>query len=240
MGLAAVVVEEHARAAVHLADDDPLGAVDDEGAVVRHQGHVAHVDVLLLDVADRARAGVLVDVPDDQAQGHLQRRGVGHAALLALLDVVLGLLELVAHELQLGALREVHDREDRTEDFLQADAHPIGRRHVHLQEVIVGLLLHLDQIRHLGHFGDPAECPADTLASGKRSRHFLSSMLSPPAPGGEETSSNAGATTTAAGMREPSQSLTAGSLGGLCPSPRAKQNRPVTARGLRAPSGPSS
>ena len=33
MGLAAVVIEEDARAAVHLGDDHPLGAVDDEGAV---------------------------------------------------------------------------------------------------------------------------------------------------------------------------------------------------------------
>ena len=52
VGLALVVVEEDAGAAVHLGDDDALGAVDDESAVVRHQGHVAHVDVLLLDVAD--------------------------------------------------------------------------------------------------------------------------------------------------------------------------------------------
>ena len=96
VGLALVVVEEHAGRAVHLADDDALGAVDDEGAVVRHQRHVAHIDVLLLDVADRARAGVLVDVPDDEAQRHLERRGEGHAALLALLDVVFRLFELVA------------------------------------------------------------------------------------------------------------------------------------------------
>src|SRR3546814_8590546 len=44
MGLALVVVEEHARAAVHLADADALGAVDDEGALVGHERHVAHVD----------------------------------------------------------------------------------------------------------------------------------------------------------------------------------------------------
>jgi hypothetical protein len=31
MGLALVVVEEHAGRAVHLADDHALGAVDDEG-----------------------------------------------------------------------------------------------------------------------------------------------------------------------------------------------------------------
>ena len=38
--------------AVHLGDDDPLGAVDDEGALLGHERDVAHVDVLLLDVLD--------------------------------------------------------------------------------------------------------------------------------------------------------------------------------------------
>src|SRR3546814_9769508 len=120
MRLAAVMVEEHAGAAVHLRDDDALGAVDHEGAVTGHERHVAHVDVLLLDVADRARAGVLVDVPHHQAQRHLERRGEGHAALLALLDVVLRLFQLIAHELQLRPLREVADREDGGENLLQA------------------------------------------------------------------------------------------------------------------------
>ena len=48
-------------------DDDALGAVDDEGAVVGHERDLAEVDLLLLDVADRLRAGLFVDVPDDQA-----------------------------------------------------------------------------------------------------------------------------------------------------------------------------
>ena len=52
MALALVVIEEHARRAMHLRDDDALGAVDDERAVHRHQRHVAHIDVLLLDVLD--------------------------------------------------------------------------------------------------------------------------------------------------------------------------------------------
>ena len=58
MALALVVVEEHAGAAVHLRDDDALGAVDDEGAVVGHERHVAHVDVLLLDVLDGPGLGL--------------------------------------------------------------------------------------------------------------------------------------------------------------------------------------
>ena len=51
-------VEEHAGRAVQLADDDALGAVDDERAVVRHQRDVAEVDLLLLDVADGLGAGL--------------------------------------------------------------------------------------------------------------------------------------------------------------------------------------
>ena len=45
-------VEERARRPVQLRDDDALGAVDDERAVLGHQRDVAEVDLLLLDVAD--------------------------------------------------------------------------------------------------------------------------------------------------------------------------------------------
>ena len=68
MRLALVMVEKDPRAAVHLRDDHPLGAVDD--------------------VADRARSGVLVDIPDDEPQRDLERRGKGDAALLAFIDLV--------------------------------------------------------------------------------------------------------------------------------------------------------
>ena len=53
---AAVMIEEHAGRTVHLRNDHALGTVDDERAVLRHERHVAHVDVLLLDVLDRLRA----------------------------------------------------------------------------------------------------------------------------------------------------------------------------------------
>src|SRR6202034_2473599 len=58
--IAAVVgrLEKHARRTVQLADDYALGAVDDERPVLRHQRNVAEENFLLLDVADRLRAGV--------------------------------------------------------------------------------------------------------------------------------------------------------------------------------------
>ena len=95
MRLALVVVEEDARRAVHLGDDHALGAVDDEGAVLGHERDVAHIDVLFLDVLDRLGAGFLVHIEHDEAQRHFERRGIGHGALLALLDVVFRLLEVV-------------------------------------------------------------------------------------------------------------------------------------------------
>ena len=42
--------------AVELRDDDPLGPVDDERAVLGHHRDLAEVDLLLLDVADGVRA----------------------------------------------------------------------------------------------------------------------------------------------------------------------------------------
>ena len=76
---------------MQLADDDALGAVDDEGAVGRHQRNVAKENFLLLHVADGAVAGFRVLVVDGEAHGDLQRGGVGHAALFAFGHVVLKL-----------------------------------------------------------------------------------------------------------------------------------------------------
>ncbi len=104
MGLTLIVIEEHAWAAVHLRNDDPFSAVDNEGPVLRHQRHIAHIDVLLLDVADRARAGILVYVPDHKAQRNLKGSGKGNPALLAFADIVFRSFKLVTDEFQLGTL----------------------------------------------------------------------------------------------------------------------------------------
>ena len=83
--------EEDAGRAVELRDDDALGSVDDERAVVGHQRDVAEEDFLFLGVAHVLDAGVGILVVDEEAEGDLQRNAVGHAALLALLDRVLHL-----------------------------------------------------------------------------------------------------------------------------------------------------
>ena len=176
MGLALVVIEEHAGRAVHLADDDPLGAVDDEGAVGRHQRDVAHVDILLLDVLYRASAGFLVDIEHDQPQRDLERGRIGHAALATLVDVVFGRLEFIAHELEHGGIGEVRNGkyglEYRLEPLVRTSTFRLGD----LQELVVRRLLNLDEVRHLGHFLDLPKELADALATGERLRHCFRSL----------------------------------------------------------------
>ena len=171
--LALVVVEEDARAAVQLADDDALGAVDDERAGVRHQRDLAEVDLLLLDVADDALA-TLAGVVDHELRRDLDRRGVGHAALAALLDVVLRLLEVVADEDELARPVEVLDREDAAEDGLQADLGAVVLRHVRLQKLVVRRLLDVDEVRNLDDLPDTTEMLADAEVGLDDARHRCS------------------------------------------------------------------
>src|SRR5690606_9456377 len=91
----------------------------------------------------------------------LERRGVGHAALQALLDVVLRLLEHVADELERGRVVEVLDREDRVEHRLEAGVLPLLRLDLGLEEAFEGLLLDLDQVGDLEDPGDLREVLAD-------------------------------------------------------------------------------
>ena len=178
MGLAAVVVEEYAGRAMHLRDDDALGAVDDEGAVHRHERHVAHIDVLLLDVLDRAGAGLLVDIEHDQTKRHLERRREGHAALLALVDIVFRRLERIAHKFELGALAEILDREHRAEHSLQALVEASALGLLDHQELIVGLLLNLDEVRHLGNFMDACRTSSASAYAHSKSKSAASFMTS--------------------------------------------------------------
>ena len=137
----------------------------------RHERHVAHVDVLLLDVLDRLRAGLGIDVEHDEAQRDLQRRGEGHAALTALIDIIFRRLEFVFDEFEQSDVGEVGDREHRSEHRLQAFVRAAALRLVDEQKLIVGRFLNFDQIGHLRDFADVAEKFTDTLTAGERLRY---------------------------------------------------------------------
>src|SRR5262249_6103063 len=63
--------------------------------------------------------------------------------------------------------REVRDREHRAEHGLKAFVRPSALRLLNHQELIVGRLLNLDQVRHLRDFLDVSEEFSDPLATGK-------------------------------------------------------------------------
>ena len=114
-----VLLEHDARRAVQLAHHDALRAVDDERPERGHDRQLAEVDLLLDGVLEPLLAlDLLVHV---EAELGLERRGVGHVALDALLDRVLGLAQRVAQELELVLLVDVGDREQVPEDALQRD-----------------------------------------------------------------------------------------------------------------------
>ena len=163
--LAAVVLEEHARRAVQLADDDALGTVDDERAGGGHERDLAHVDLLLLHFLDRGLARFLVH--DGQAHLGAQRAGKGEAALLALLDVERRLAQREADEFQTRVLRMALDRENRGESRLQPFVLALLRRHRRLQERGEGIELRGEQERHVQHGCAFGEALADTLFLGR-------------------------------------------------------------------------
>ncbi len=170
-------LEEHTRASVELRDDDALGPVDDEGPITGEHGDLTEVDLLLLDVADRARARILVHVPDDETQRHLQGSRKRGAALLTFVDVVFRRLELVLHEFQGAAFGEIGNRENRLENFLQTGIRTVFRLDLALQKLLVGSLLNLDEVRHRSNRGKPPEVLAHTLTTRKGLSHSKPSQF---------------------------------------------------------------
>ena len=162
--------EEDPRRAVHLTDDHALRAVDDEGTFVGHQRQVAHIDDLLLDLAQAAGACCLVDVVDEQLQSHLQRCFEAEPALTAFLHIVLRLFQLEALETQLCLVRVVADRKDELEHLLQAEERSRALRGITVRVADKGFVrgfLNVQKIGNLRDFLDASEILADAFATRK-------------------------------------------------------------------------
>ena len=133
--------------AVQLRDDDALRAVDHERAVGRHHRHVAEEDLLL--------AHLLAVL---EAEGRVERPAVRLAVHERLEVGLLRRAEVVAHEVERVAPVVADDRENLLEDRLQALVLALRRRHVGLEELLVGLGLDLDEVgRRLCHILQFAE-----------------------------------------------------------------------------------
>jgi hypothetical protein len=109
MGLALVVIEEHTWRTVELGNNNTLGTIDNEGTVLGHQGHFAHVDFLLFNVLDRLVGRFLI--VNDKADLHPQRRCIGYAPKLAFLDIKNRLANTITDVFERGIARVTDNRE---------------------------------------------------------------------------------------------------------------------------------
>ena len=100
-----------ARRTDELGNDDPLGPVDDENALLRHDREVAKEHLLLLDLT-----GLAVHEPGGDEHGE----GVVGVALLGLFDGHLRLTKTVIRQFERKRTGEVLDRAHLVEDLLQA------------------------------------------------------------------------------------------------------------------------
>ena len=148
---------------MQLGNNHPLGPVDDEGAVVRHQRHLAHVDFLLLHVLHGLVARGLVLLVNHQAQQNAQRGGVDQAALLALLHVERRRAQPVADELQRRTAIVALDGKHRVECGLQTLVRALLRRWLRLQELAVRFFLGGQQVGHAQNARPLAEALAKPL-----------------------------------------------------------------------------
>ena len=168
--LALVVIEEHARRTMQLRNDDTLGAVDDEGAVVGHQRHFAEIDLLLTDVLDALFLRLTVE--DHQAHGDFQRAGERQATNAALDFFEHRLIEAVLDVLEHRAAVVAGHREHRLEGRVQTRLLALGGRRVGLQELAIRVDLGGQQERNLQRVGQLAEILADALFGGERVGHL--------------------------------------------------------------------
>ena len=150
---------------MELAHDHTLGAVDHEGAVVGHERHFAHVDLLFLDLLDHL-GRMRLTVIDDHLQLGAHGRSERQAALLALPHIEGRPGHVVFDEAHLDEPVVRDDRERGLEGRLQALELALGGRDVLLQKAHIGLALHRQQVRDLEDALTLAEALANSLAFG--------------------------------------------------------------------------
>src|SRR5690554_2514870 len=127
------MIKEHTGRTVELGNDNTLGTVDNEGTILSHQGHFAHVDFLFLDVLDRLIRRL--PIINDKANLYSQRRRVCYAPKLAFLNIEYGLTNSVAHVLKCSIARVAGNREYGFECCVKTGFPTISRCGFHLQEV---------------------------------------------------------------------------------------------------------
>jgi len=111
------MLEEHARRAVQLGNDNAFGTVDNERTIGGHERNFAHVNFILAHFFYH-RLGRLF-VQDGQTDTGAQRSSIGNATQLTFLHVKRRLTKNVVSKIKAGIAIVAMDREDRLERGLQ-------------------------------------------------------------------------------------------------------------------------
>ena len=136
----------NARASDQLADDDSFRTVDDKASVFGHEREITHENFF-----NGSFAGVVVN----ESYLYLERQSVSSVAVLALLDVVLGLsFQRESEELEFHSSGKVHDGRKVVEYFLNAFGN----------ELLIGVLLQSDQIRNVESVFDRSKAQSFGIA----------------------------------------------------------------------------
>ena len=129
-----------------LRYDDALRTVNYKSTAVCHQRKVAHENLGFFDLA-----GFLIQ----QAGRYPKSRSVGSIAFLAFLYAVVRLvIQFIVYKIEYQISGIIRDAGNIAENLFQAL----------FQKPLVGILLHLDQVRHVQDFINPGEAHASILA----------------------------------------------------------------------------
>ena len=138
--------ERDPRGAVELGDDNALGAIDDEGALRRHERDFAHVHFFFLGA---------IFLPEGERD--MKRSAEGLAFAHRLPHGKLGLTDFVADEIEGDFFVVGRDREHLTEHGLEAQILPAAGRDVGLKKLHIGVELHFNQVRRFDNLADFAK-----------------------------------------------------------------------------------
>ncbi len=126
---------------MQLADDDALGAVDDESALGRHEREFAHVYALFLDVLVFA-----------ETEGDVEGSGEGLTFANAIEKADLGFTDFVFGKFKLDLFVVTFDRKNFVKNGLQSLIFPAVGSDLLLQKIAVGVALNLDEVGHFNRF----------------------------------------------------------------------------------------
>ena len=136
------LAEKHTRRPVELRNDDALGTVDHEGALLGHIRNRAEIYIL-----DRGVKILMVGIGAIEFQLRLERDTIGETSLETFGNGISRWVDIVVEKLQYEIVASVGNGEIFRKHFVEALVFPEFGWSVQLQEVFERLQLDLEEVR---------------------------------------------------------------------------------------------